>query len=134
VFSQVRQLSVSGVTFRNNVADVGAVMFTEAVEVELLRCMPTPCDWEHSNTAVIYGVPFATPPVTFVVTSPVTVRSGAPLPISVTLTDGCAPQPASSHIRARPGRASHPPIAPPQSRSHQIWPTCDGLDRHVRHD
>jgi hypothetical protein len=104
VFSQVHQLSVSGTTFSNNVGSVGAVMYTEAVEVEPLRCTPTPCDWAHNNTALIYGVPFATPPVTFVVTAPEAVRSGAPLPISVTLTDGCAPCPPASTRTVPPSR------------------------------
>jgi hypothetical protein len=99
VYSQVRQLSVSGVTFRNNVGDVGAVMFTEAFEVETLKCHPVACDWATNNKATIYGEPFATPPVAFAVTSPTSVRSGAPLPINVTLHDGCAS--ALSLSRAR---------------------------------
>ncbi len=89
--SQVEQLSLSGVTFRNNIADVGGVLFTEArpdqVQDLESNCHPLPCVVSN-NSATIYGDDVSTPPLQFVITMPEAVRSGAPLPISITLLDG----------------------------------------------
>ena len=89
MYSQVRQLSVSGVTFRNNYAYVGGVLYSEAVEVEPLNCHPVACDWATNNSASSYGQVMATPPAQFSISMPISIRSGAMLPIIVTLNDLC---------------------------------------------
>jgi hypothetical protein len=89
--SQVEQLSLSGVTFINNIGDVGGVLFTEArpdqVQDLESNCHPLPCVVSN-NSATIYGDDVSTPPLQFVINMPDEVRSGAPLPINVTLLDG----------------------------------------------
>jgi hypothetical protein len=89
--SQTAQLSLSAVNFTNNTAYVASIMFTESVEYEhFLNCAPVACDVAASNTAVDYGQDIATSPKTINLTMPRSVRSGAPLPISISLLDGCA--------------------------------------------
>jgi hypothetical protein len=87
--SQALQLRLSGVTFRNNRADLAALMFTEAVDFAPLNCAPVACDTAVNNSAALSRQLIATPPTQIVVVMPVSVRSGAPLPISIVLYDGC---------------------------------------------
>jgi hypothetical protein len=88
VYSQCDQFSTSNLTFRNNLAYVGGILFSEAVDFEALKCSPTPCDTSLNNGATGYGDIQATPPLQFVLDMPTAIRSGAPLPINVTLQDG----------------------------------------------
>jgi hypothetical protein len=81
------QLHLAGVTFRNNYAYVGGVLYSEADEFAGLEC-PT-CDTQLNNTASDWGQSVATPAKTISITLPSLVRSGAPMPNEVTLTDGC---------------------------------------------
>jgi hypothetical protein len=82
---------LSGLTFRNSFAYAGSILFTEAVQYEPLICSPVACDADivdGTNYASNYGQVIATPPVQFLIDMPERVRSGAPLPISITLNDG----------------------------------------------
>jgi hypothetical protein len=88
VHSQCDQFATSNLTLIDNSAYVGGVLFTEAVDFEKLNCSPTPCDTSANNTASGYGQIQATPPLQFVLDMPTAIRSGAPLPINVTLQDG----------------------------------------------
>ena len=90
--SQVNQLSLSGVTFRNNRAYIGGVMYSESRGYGNLTCDPRPCDWTQNNSASDYGDTLATPPKVINVTMPASVRSGAPLPVTVTMFDGFGQQ------------------------------------------
>jgi hypothetical protein len=85
--SQLAQLAVSGCSFRRSRALAGGVLFTEAEELEPLRCTPAACVTDDDNTAEDYGNVSATPPAQFLVHLPASVRSGAPLELSVTLVD-----------------------------------------------
>ena len=88
--SQLQQLSLSNVTFRNSAAYVGAVMYTEAAEFGQLSCA-LPCYYDsvlYNNSARNYGSEIATPPKTINLELPATIRSGAPLAVNVTLLDG----------------------------------------------
>ncbi len=87
VYSQSQQLNLSGVTFLRNRAYIGGVMFSEADEYDDLHCSPAACN-TSANTAEDYGPVMATPAKDVAITLPAKVRSGAPLPISVTLSDG----------------------------------------------
>jgi hypothetical protein len=82
---------LSGITFRNNHAAVASIMFTEASHFEPLNCAPA---WRATR-------PRTTPPRAAASSSPrrppkiavnmsATMRSGAQLPISLRLIDGCA--------------------------------------------
>jgi hypothetical protein len=89
VESQTRQLSMSGLTFRNNFAWLAAsLLFTEAEEYTELNCSPLPCDTSVNNTAALARQTVATPPKHIAVAMPAAVRSGAPLSLSITLFDG----------------------------------------------
>jgi hypothetical protein len=88
VDSQADQLSISGVTFTNSFAFAGSVLFTEAVDFAPLDCNPDPCDTEVENFASNYGQIYATPPTQFNIDIPESIRSGAPLPVVITLVDG----------------------------------------------
>ena len=88
--SQLQQLSLSNVTFRNSAAYVGAVMYTEAAEFGQLSCA-LPCYYDfalYNNSARNYGSEIATPPKTINLELPAAIRSGAPLAVNVTLLDG----------------------------------------------
>lgn len=86
--SQVAQLSVSGLTFRNNRALIGGVMYVESSIYGPLICSPVACDWSLNNSASDYGDIIGTPPKVVNITMPAHVRSGAPLPAIITLVDG----------------------------------------------
>ena len=87
--NQGSQLTVSGVTFRNNYANLAAsILYTESDNYAPLTCTPTVCDTTTNNTAALARKTVATPPVTIGITIPTTVRSGAPLPVNITLHDG----------------------------------------------
>ena len=106
--SQQQQLSLSSVKFRNNHAygalrrtrptrrlrsqrahaAVGGVVFTECAQYEDTRVSCPSCDASINNTAENYGPQVATPPLQFLINMQTRVRSGAPLPINVTLKDG----------------------------------------------
>ena len=85
--SQLQQFSLSNVTFRNQRAYIGAVMYAESAEYGPLSCSPA-CDWSSNNSALDYGDTLATPPKQINVSLPPTVRSGAPLSVLVTMRDG----------------------------------------------
>jgi hypothetical protein len=88
--SQLQQLSLSNVTFSNSHAYVGSVMFTEAAELGPMQCSPLPCAYDNlGNAASNYGQVMATPPAQFIISMPRSIRSGAMLPIIVTLNDWC---------------------------------------------
>lgn len=84
--NQTLQLSMSNVTFTNNSAYVGGVMFTECGVLTDLACSPLPCV-TGGNSASNYGDVTASPPAIFNISMPLRVRSGAPLPISIGLLD-----------------------------------------------
>jgi hypothetical protein len=86
--SQPQQLSLTGVTFSHSHAYVGSVLFTEAEEFEALACAPKACDFSLNNSAEDYGQIEATSPKDINLTLPSSLRSGAPLPVSLTLLDG----------------------------------------------
>ena len=69
-------------------AAVGSVVFTECAEYEDVRVSCPSCDLTVNNSASNYGNPVATPPSKFAIIMPAAIRSGAPLPINVTLKDG----------------------------------------------
>jgi hypothetical protein len=81
------QLAVSASTFIDNSAFIGGVQFTEADTLNPVDCVPLPCNGS-GNVAQNYGMDRATPARTINIAAPLAVRSGAPLPITVTLTDG----------------------------------------------
>ena len=81
---------LSGITFRNNHAAVASIMFTEASHFEPLNCAPVACDTTVNNTAKGGRQLIATPPTKIAVNMSATMRSGAQLPISLRLIDGCA--------------------------------------------
>jgi hypothetical protein len=85
--AQREQLRLAGVTFRNNQAYVGGVLYSEAEFFADLECET--CDTATNNTATDWGKSVATPAKTISITLPEAVRSGAPMPNGVTLTDGC---------------------------------------------
>ena len=85
--SQVSQLSLSGVTFRNSRAYIGGVMYSESLGYGDLVCDPHPCDWRQNNSASDYGDTLAMPPKVIDNSMPERVRSGAPLPVTVTMYD-----------------------------------------------
>ena len=88
--SQKLQLHMSNVTFSNSFAYVGSVLFTEAAELERIACTPLPCAYDNlGNAASNYGQVMATPPAQFIISMPTKIRSGAMLPINVTLNDWC---------------------------------------------
>jgi hypothetical protein len=79
---------MSNVTFSNSFAYVGSVLFTEAAELERIACTPLPCAYDNlGNAASNYGQVMATPPAQFIISMPTKIRSGAMLPINVTLND-----------------------------------------------
>ena len=88
VASQASQMHISGVTFTNSFAFAGSVLFTEAVDFAPLDCSPVPCDTSSNNFASNYGQVYATPPTQFNIDIPESIRSGAPLPVVITLVDG----------------------------------------------
>ena len=54
-----------------------------------LDCSPVPCDTtDPNNFASNYGQVYATPPTQFNIDIPDSIRSGAPLPVIITLVDG----------------------------------------------
>jgi hypothetical protein len=67
---------------------VGSVAFTECAEYEDIRQTCPTCDLSVNNSADNYGHQVATPPEQFIINMYTQVRSGAPLPINVTLQDG----------------------------------------------
>ena len=86
--SQLDQLACSNVTFRNQVAYIGGVMYSESANFGPLDCSPVACDWSHNNSATDYGQALATPPKTLNISLPTSVRSGAPLTVTVSMNDG----------------------------------------------
>ena len=108
--TQSTQLSLSGVTFTNNFAYAGGVLYSESDEWADLQC--STCDAQDSNNASDWGQIMATPAKTIGITLPSFVRSGAPMPNSVTLIDGCAalrsaPSPAQlTRAHSPPGSTS----------------------------
>jgi hypothetical protein len=84
--TQSTQLSLSGVVFQNNAAYAGGVLYSEADEWTDLQCGT--CDATLNNTASDWGQIMATPAKDISISLPSSVRSGAPMPNSVTLTDG----------------------------------------------
>ncbi len=66
------------------------MLFTESIDAALGNISVTcpSCILAADNIARNYGSPIATPPSTFVISMPSALRSGAPLPINVTLEDG----------------------------------------------
>ncbi len=90
-YSQPAQLAVSGVLFRNNFAFLAAsLLFTEAAVFSHLTCAPLPCDATVNNTAALARQTEATPPMTLDVNMTSRLRSGAVLPVSISLYDGFA--------------------------------------------
>ena len=85
--SQLQQFSLSNVTFQNQRAYIGAVMYAESAEYGDLVC-ELPCNWSVNNSAADYGDTIATPPKIINASLPTSVRSGAPLSIQVTMFDG----------------------------------------------
>ena len=82
-------MHISGVKFTNSFAFAGSVLFTEAVDFAPLDCSPLPCDTsDPNNFASNYGQVYATPPTQFNINIPDSIRSGAPLPVIITLVDG----------------------------------------------
>jgi hypothetical protein len=71
------------------------------VDFAPLNCAPAPCDVAEGNFASNYGQVISTPPTQFLIDMPARIRSGAPLPINVTLQDGCVS--ASPALRVRCG-------------------------------
>ncbi len=69
---------------------VGGVLYTESLDRQALNCSPLPClMFDQNNTASNYGDVQAMPPsTTFHISMPDAVRSGAPLPLNITLLDG----------------------------------------------
>ena len=88
-YTQATQFALSGVTFSRNTAYIGGVLFSEADTWQDLDCAPLPCNTTGlANAARDYGAIFATPAKYINITIPSSVRSGAPLPVSVSLYDG----------------------------------------------
>jgi hypothetical protein len=88
----VDQLALSGVRFVNNLAEVASVLFTEAAIFEPLNCTPVECEYNntaHNNTARGSRALTATPPTHIAVNMSATMRSGAQLPLTLRLVDGC---------------------------------------------
>ena len=86
--SQLQQFSLSNVTFQNQRAYIGAVMYAESAEYGDLLCSPLVCNWSVNNSAADYGDSIATPPKIINASMPTSVRSGAPLSVVVTMRDG----------------------------------------------
>jgi hypothetical protein len=86
-YNQATQLAVSGCTFLSNRAYIGGVLFSEADTLSEVDCAPSACN-ASGNAADDYGPERATPAKHINIAAPPSVRSGAPLPIVVTLTDG----------------------------------------------
>jgi hypothetical protein len=145
--SQLVQLAVSDCDFRGSRALAGSVLFSEADALEELNCHPIACAMDDDNYAEDYGNVSATPPMHFVVHMPATVRSGAPLDMSVTLVDGfgqtvrswvdtvasvAADVPLSGSLRAfyGDGRAAFPDVSlrGGENTSHMLNFTLKGPD------
>jgi hypothetical protein len=85
-------LALSGILFRKNYAQVASILFTEAAIFEPLNCTPVECEYNntaHNNTARGSRALIATPPTHIAVNMSATMRSGAQLPLTLRLVDGC---------------------------------------------